>query len=106
LSPTNFNADRQTTKDTGTINAGLQILCIINEFSAATMDLTRSYPVSFGLLLSRSTHPFSYYSQLTSDTILRDLVIFTAMVLDKVKETSWAYLGKDTVMAAARLLQH
>ncbi|KAH9012499.1 hypothetical protein EDB85DRAFT_2222930 [Lactarius pseudohatsudake] len=97
LSLTYFNAEHQTTKDTGTINAGLQILCIINKLAAATMDLTRSHPASFGLLLSRSMHPFSYYSQLTSDTILRDLVIFTAMVLDKVKETSWAYLGKDTM---------
>ncbi|KAH9027141.1 Hsp70 protein-domain-containing protein, partial [Lactarius hengduanensis] len=31
-----FNAERQTTKDTDTI-AGLQILCIINEFKAAAI---------------------------------------------------------------------
>ena len=36
MSPAYFNAERQTTKDTGTI-ANLQILCVIDEPAAATI---------------------------------------------------------------------
>ncbi|KAH9018971.1 hypothetical protein EDB84DRAFT_1566224 [Lactarius hengduanensis] len=53
-----FNAERQTTKDTDTI-AGLQILCIINEFKAAAITYgldkkSRSeYLIDVSLSLSR-----------------------------------------------------
>ncbi|KAI9436772.1 hypothetical protein BJY52DRAFT_1230378 [Lactarius psammicola] len=51
LSPAYFNAERQTTKDTGTI-ANLQILCVIDEPAAAT--IAYGLDKKYSLCLTRS----------------------------------------------------